>query len=171
MAKRRTAKKQPPKAGKGGHKPFFFASPQVRTDFLTYLMIGCSRNDACKRIGCARKTLDNECDRNAEFKQKVEESELQAKTLAIGCVTKAAKTNPVIALQYLSRKWPNEWAYRKPDVITRAQFKAQIDQLIAMLLTRVPAEYHLSIAEGVNDLLLGVMSGEATAGAGDEVQS
>jgi hypothetical protein len=40
-----------------------------------------------------------------------------------------------------------------------------------MLFTRVPEEYHLSIAEPVNDLLLGVMSGEATAGAGDEVQS
>lgn len=161
MAKR-TVKKRAPRAKKEAGRPQFFSDPKKWGEFIGYIRIGCSRADACRRVGCARKTIDNAMERQPELRQDVEKAETEAKVLAIGCVTQHSQKNPVIALQYLGRKWPNEWAYRKPDVITRPQFKSLIDQLIATLINLVPAEHHQAIYNGVSELLLGVMAGDAT---------
>lgn len=159
MAKQ-TSKKRLPKAKAATGRPLFFDAKKT-SDMLAWLKAGCSRNDACRRVGCSRNTLDNELARNADFGRQVDEAESASKVLAIGCVTTHAQTNPTVALQYLGRKWPNEWAYRKPDVVTRAQFKSMIDQLVANMLNEVPGEYHARILQSVNNMLLGVVQGDA----------
>lgn len=159
--KRRTASKRAPRAKKPHGRPQFFFEPKAKADFLLWLRSGCTRADACRKVGCARRTIAYAIERDEEFRRMVEEAEVDGKLVAIGCVTKNAATNPQVALQYLGRKWPNEWAYRKPDVVTKTQFKSMIDQLIAHLLNVVPGEFHAAVMAGVNDMLLGMIGGPA----------
>lgn len=170
MAKR-TAKKRAPRAKMAHGRPQFFGDPAQAEAFITWMNSGCTRADACRKVGCARRTIDYAMERDPVFRTRVEEAEANGKLLAILCVTSNAKTNPQIALQYLARKWPNEWAYRKPDVITRQQFKSLIDQLIATLINVVPPEFHPAINGAINNLLLSVIGGqEQVEGAADDAQ-
>ena len=160
MGKKHTAKQRVPRAAKGAAgRPQAFGDPAIRAKFLTLLRAGCSRNDAARQCGMTHRTVNQVLDREVDFRTAVDEAESSAKVLAIGCVTTAAQSNPQVALQYLGRKWPNEWAYRKPDVVTRQQFKAMIDQIVAHFLNTAPAEYHAAMLQGVNDLLMGVVMG------------
>lgn len=152
-------KKQPTQAKDPRGRPQFFDDAIKKAEFVAYLNSGISKADACKLVGCARRTIMYAVDRDADFRAAIDKAETSGIAVAAGCVVKHSATNPQIALQLLARKRPNEWAYRKPDVVSRQQFKALIDQLIATLINEVPAEYHPKINAAINNLLVGVIGG------------
>lgn len=158
MAKKRTAKKRAPREKKPHGRPQFFDDPVRKAEYLAYLRSAITKADACKMVGCARRTIQYAAARDPEFAAEIEKAETSGIVVAAGCVVKHSATNPQIALQLLARKRPNEWAYRKPDVITRQQFKSLIDQLIATLINVVPPEFHPAINGAINNLLLSVIS-------------
>jgi hypothetical protein len=87
-------------------------SPEARNALLSFLTNSLSRADGCKLLGISKQTLRNEMKRDPAFKLDVHRAELQGKLGAAACVTSAAQTDAKIAIEYLQRKWPDEWGKR-----------------------------------------------------------
>ena len=110
---------------------------EARRMLLTFLCGSLSRADACKLVGVTLQTLTNEIKRDPAFKLEVHRAELSGKAQAAALVTQAAAADPKIALEYLQRKWPDEWGKRTrvklEGTVPAADGAAVVKQLLAKL--------------------------------------
>lgn len=84
----------------------------MRNAILRFLAQSMSRTDACKLVQCTLQTLSNTMKRDPVFKGEVHQAELTGKLGATMCVTLHAQTDPKIAIEFLQRKYPDEWGKR-----------------------------------------------------------
>lgn len=141
--------------------------PVKRAEFFALLSVGVSQRDACAQMGFSEQTVRNMRKRDRTFADEMERKVVAAKVLAITCVTQAAKKNAQIALAFLGRKYPNEWAHRKPDAIEPQKIAALINQLVAHIVSVVPEEFHPAISQGVAAFSTGVLSQQNAEGDSD----
>ena len=128
--------------------------------FLGAIQRGLSQLDAGRLVGVSENTVRYHRKKFPAFDREYEASRLLAKADATECVTKAIKKNANIALAFLGRRYPNEWAHRKPDAIEPQKIAALLNQFIAHVFAVVPAEFHSAINANANALLMGVMSNQ-----------
>jgi len=129
---------------------------------LTFLCGSLSRTDACKMVGITLQTLTNEIKRDPAWKLEVHRAELSGKAQASALVTQAAANDPKIAIEYLQRKWPDEWGKRTRVKLEgntpAADGAAVVKQLLAKLgITGAASDVAPAVAAAVP-------AGEPTSG-------
>lgn len=129
-----------------------------RAEFFGAIACGISQRDAAALVGTSEDAVRYLKKKDRTFAKEYATYLLVPKVKATRCVAANIETNPQYALQFLGRKYPNEWGQRKPDAIEPQKIAALLNQFIAHLFAIVPEEYHAAMNANANTLLLGVMA-------------
>lgn len=86
---------------------------ELRARLLELLGQSVTRKDACAAVGISVQTLANTLKADPELKAEVHRRERLGVIAASECVTRAAATDPKVAIEYLARRRPAEWGKKK----------------------------------------------------------
>jgi len=111
-------------AGPNGGRPPVLDETKRRT-IIALLANGSSRRMAAGYVGCAPSTLTRTAARDPEFAAQLARAEGNAETEALSFLRQAARKERYwrAAAWLLERKNPDDFAPRKPDVLTEEQLR------------------------------------------------
>ena len=138
-----------------------------RREILALLSAGCSRRMAARYVGCSPRTIQNTADRQPEFAERLRKAEYKAEIGYMKNIQAAARKEQYwrAAAWALERRNPEDFAARRPDVITIDQIKTLLAQFAEMIVEEVPvAEYRKNILKKLEAMAagLGGATGEPT---------
>lgn len=111
-----------------------------RREILALLSVGCSRRVAAAYVGCSVTTIRATALRDPEFAKALGRVEHQAEIGYLQNIQKAAKKEQYwrAAAWALERKNPEEYALRRPELVTVDQLQNLLAQLAQVLVADVP---------------------------------
>jgi len=111
---------RPPKRKKNGRKIMDGEEQKVVAKLEQAFSIGCSDTEACLYANISRSTLDRYCKRNPLFKDRKELLKDKPCLIARKSVVEALPNDPKLALEYLTKKKPQEFG-NKLDLSTNGE--------------------------------------------------
>jgi hypothetical protein len=144
-----------------GTRPFALDQGKKR-EILAILSMGCSRRAAAKYVGCSPTTIANTAHRDPEFAAQVERAESKAEIGYMKNIQKAAGKEQYwrAAAWALERKYPDQYALRSPDAITRDEVVVLLTQLVDLIMQEVPvARFRKPLLKRLQSLLAAVERG------------
>jgi hypothetical protein len=136
----------------------FFAEELRRKQFYELLRLGASRSDAAAKLGTCRRTVWNECDRDAEFKIAVEQAEAEGKIFLITCIREAAPKDWRAALAMLQAKY-FEWSKSAHDATPNKDLLKAHRLLGETLRGALASEHHAAVQSALDGYLEGLLLG------------
>ena len=112
---------------------------------LTALRNGASRRQAAKSIGVGKTTLWRYLQDHPSFRWKIEQAEAHCYRRLVEQFDLDSKGDWRASAWLLERLYPEDFGKRHPDHISPAQAAAAMEQIVAILVDEVPAEYHTRI--------------------------
>jgi hypothetical protein len=144
-----------------GSRPFALDEGKKR-EILAILSMGCSRRAAAKYVGCAPATIVNTARRDPEFAAQLQRAESKAEIGYMKNIQKAASKEQYwrAAAWALERKYPDQYALRSPDAISRDEVIALLTQLAGLITQEVPvARFRKGLLKRLQSLLAAVGRG------------
>jgi hypothetical protein len=126
-----------------------------RREILAILSMGCSRRTAARYVGCAHATIQNTAVRDPEFAEQLARAESKAEVGYMKSIQKAAGKEQYwrAAAWALERRNPEEFAPRRPDVVTLDQITRLLAELADVIVEETPvAEYRKNILKRMEAL-------------------
>jgi hypothetical protein len=139
--------------GPNGGRPPVLDETKRRT-IVALLMNGSSRRMAAGYVGCAPSTLTRTAARDAEFAAQLARAEGNAETEALRFLRKAARKERYwrAAAWLLERKNPDDFAPRKPDVLTKEQLQHILGTVADWVLQDLPEDKYEQMLRRFDDL-------------------
>lgn len=140
-ARKRQAKS--PKASKGQRKDNRGApsiwNEGLENDIVDLLHLGASLTDAAKFCGISRRTILIHREQDERFGAKIEKATIECKKFHLQRIKIAAEDpdNWRASAWFLSRKFPREWAEKRPDQYSKDDVCQIIKHIGDMLIERV----------------------------------
>jgi hypothetical protein len=116
---------------------------QKQREICAMLAVGCDRRSAAKYVGCTVETIRQTALRDREFAERLRHSELRAKLAQLQNIQSAGKSSWRASAWMLERLYPQEFARRAPDTVTReelAQFLTELGKLFGRHVTDPAAQ-------------------------------
>jgi len=137
-----------------------------KREILALVTVGCSRRTAARYVGCSPQTIQRTADRQREFAEQLRKAESKVEIGYLKNIQAAAKKEQYwrAAAWALERRNPEDFAARRPEVITIDQIKTLIAQFAQIIVAEVPvARFRKSIIKKLEAIAagLGVAAPEA----------
>lgn len=107
-----------------------------KKEILAILTQGCSRRRAAQYVGCSPSTIRRTALRDAAFGEAMARAESQSEISCLTNVRKAAKKEQYwrAAAWVLERRYPEEYALRRPGTVTPEQMIDVLKQVADILM-------------------------------------
>ncbi len=141
-----------------------------RREVLAILSVGCSRRMAARYVGCSPATIQRTAQRDSAFAEQLRKAECKAQIGYMKSIQAAARKEQYwrAAAWALERRNPEEFAARRPDVITLEQLKGFVAELAEILVEEVPvAAYRKAILKRLERLASGLAASTLETQAGN----
>jgi hypothetical protein len=133
------------------------------------LNAGCSRRQAAKYVGCAPSTIGYLAANDPHFAAQVRQAEMQKEVRPLRNLMQASGKHWRAAAWLLERQFPNLYARRQPDLMTRHEFREAISSLTNALIDAVPvAADRRAVRNRIGQVLDGLDAGEERPHDSDE---
>ena len=122
---------------------------------LGILSVGCSRRAAARLVGCSPDTIRRTALRDPDFAAAIGEAESKLEANCLGNIRKAGKKEQYwrASAWVLERRYPEDYAARKPGTITVPQVLDLLKQVSDLLMDEsMPPEVRQRIRRQVNAL-------------------
>jgi hypothetical protein len=118
-----------------------FFNDEKRKTVVNVLKLGLTRRAAANCVGCHVMTIYNEISRNKKFRADVAEAEAGFEVRHTSRIEKASQDERYwrASAWSLERKYPEQYALRKPDAITPDQAERILGQFVEILGKHIPA--------------------------------
>jgi hypothetical protein len=100
-----------------------------QTEICAAISLGCSRNAAARLVGCSATAIVRLAERDADFGERLHRAELQREIGPLRNIQLASQKNWRAAAWVLERLSPQNYAARKPAVLTPQQVSSVIAEL------------------------------------------
>jgi hypothetical protein len=123
-----------------GQKPLIL-TPEQQKEICDTLASGASRTVAARFAGCHPATLRAEIRRNPEFEKRVIKSENNLETVMLRAIRQATESDVKhwrAAAWGLERIFPNRYAKRRSDTLTRDQVHEVISEVSEIVASELP---------------------------------
>lgn len=140
-------------------RPRLLADPKLCKLVYETLEMGGSRADASARSGVSMDAINAESKRNPDFADGLRKAEADGKWHLIQKLRTGADADPKWAAWMLERKWPDDWAKRKPDEVTPERLARMIVRLVTGLQAAIPAKYHAGMQAAIESLITDLSDG------------
>jgi len=138
-----------PKSTSAAGRPKFLNEVR-KAEIAAMISVGCSRETACRYVGCVPETLRNELRRDPDFREQVIRAERRRQLLPLQQIQQAGKRSWRAAAWLLERVNPKEFARRDPDVVTRDELEKYVRQVIDTICEEVTPQQRERISARVN---------------------
>lgn len=149
-------------AGKGKTGRFKkLADEKDRAQLLRLLKGGASRQGACAVVGICSRVLRNRMAEDKPFAQQVENAENQCRAMLEERFFKASAGKNAdwkAAKEFLSRRFFEDWAQRRPDAIDLRKFSMHLPKLTAIVMELTDQSKHAELVEKVNQWVEGLLA-------------
>lgn len=133
------------------------------------LNAGCSRRQAAKYVGCAPSTIGYLAANNPHFAKQIRQAEMQKEVRPLHNLMQASGKHWRAAAWLLERQFPNLYARRQPDLMTRHEFREAISSLTNALIDAVPvAADRRAVRHRIGQVLDGLDAGAEPSQDSDE---
>jgi hypothetical protein len=105
-----------------------------RREICVLLTAGYSLVSVAEHVGCSRRTISRELDRNAEFADRFRRAKIAGELEPLGTIRQAARTNWRAAAWYLERTNPQRFGKRNPVLLKPDEVKETINSLMLEVL-------------------------------------
>ena len=126
-----------------------------RREIVAILTVGCSRRIAAAYVGCDVTTIRNTALRDPEFAKELGRAENQTEVACLRNIQKAAKKEQYwrAAAWVLERRNPQDYAPRRPEVVTFDQLQVLLSQVAQTILSPITdSEARQQILERLDSL-------------------
>jgi len=120
---------------------------------VSKLKLGLTFGEACQLARVGESSVRRAMRSNEEFRQAIKEAATAGKAHLVGLVNDAANTTWTAAAWMLERKWPQEFARRRPDAYTTEEFLLFASSLMDIARRLIPPERHEDYNAAVGRLL------------------
>jgi hypothetical protein len=111
-----------------------------RREICVLLTAGYSLVSVAEHVGCSRRTISRELDRNAEFADRFRRAKIAGELEPLGTIRQAARTNWRAAAWYLERTNPQRFGKRNPVLLKPDEVKETINSLMLEVLDSIERE-------------------------------
>lgn len=129
--------------GKGVRSFAGAAGAALRKKLLGLIRKGIYPSAAAAMCGITRQTLFNEKQRDPTLAEEVDQA-IEASRGALEerlfAASKGKEGDWKAAKEYLSRRWPDDWAQRRPDAIEVRKLLPRFTELVTGTIERLPAD-------------------------------
>ena len=91
---------------------------EVQTEICAMISVGCTRRGAARMAGCSETAIRKLACRNEAFATRFRQACMRREVFPLRNIIHASQTHWRAAAWYLSRLNPEEYGYRKPDMVT-----------------------------------------------------
>lgn len=107
-----------------------------KKEIVAILSQGCSRRRAAEYVGCSHRTIRNTALRDPQFAEALARAEAQSEISCLTNVRKAAKKEQYwrAAAWVLERRYPEDYALRRPGTVTVEQMIDVLKQVADILM-------------------------------------
>jgi hypothetical protein len=135
-----------------------------RAEFFALLTVGVSQADAYLAAGVNRSAVRRLCRSDPAFASGVSSDVARGKATLIVRIFSATSDNWRAAAWLLERRWPAEWAPRRPDRFTKEDVTTLVNKFVGRARRYVPPERWAAFLEDVNEWLAGLERRKRTWG-------
>lgn len=135
-----------------------------RAEFVALLTVGVSQSDAYLAAGVTRSAVRRLCRSDPTFASRVQSAVARGKVTLIKRIYYATSDDWRAAAWMLERRWPAEWAPRRPDRFTREDVEAVASAVAGLARDFIPKERWPAYAESVAEQIAAVERRKRTWG-------
>ena len=141
-----------------------------RSNICALLAAGCSRRKAAEYVGCAPSTIGYLAARDRYFAKQMRQAEMQKEVRPLTNLMQASGKHWRAAAWLLERQFPNRYARRQPDLMTRQEFHDAISSVTNILIDTVSSQRDRLAMRHRIDQVLNVLDASARPelGASDD---
>ena len=116
---------------------------------------GASRTSAARHVGCSRRTIHREAQRDDTFRKQLIKAEADFEVVLVARIGEAArsKTQWRAAAWLLERRCPEQFRLRNPKLLTPAELQIAIGQVVDVLTESLEESKQAEILERVAEVL------------------
>ncbi len=111
-----------------------------RASICALLAAGCSRRKAAEYIGCEPSTIGYLAARDRYFAKQIRQAEMQKEVRPLTNLMQASGRHWRAAAWLLDRQFPDRYARRQPDLMTRKEFRDAISSVVNIMIDTVSSE-------------------------------
>lgn len=134
------------------------ADEKDRAQIVRLLEGGATREGACGIVGICSRILRDRMAEEPTFAERIENAERKARGELEKRFYAASKKDWKAAKEYLSRKYFEDWAQRRPDAIDIRKFSMHLPKLTAIVMEISDQSKHAELVEKVNQWVEGLLS-------------
>jgi hypothetical protein len=125
-----------------------------RNTIIAMLANGSSRRVAARYVGCAPSTITRTADRDPAFADQLARAQQNVEVGALRCIRNATKKSRYwrAAAWLLERRNPDDFAPRKPNVLTDDQLRQFLASISAFVLQDLPEEKYERLMQHFDQL-------------------
>ena len=111
-----------------------------RASICALLAAGCSRRKAAQYVGCAPSTIGYLASRDRYFAKQMRQAEMQKEIRPLTNLMQASGKHWRAAAWLLERQFPNRYARRQPDLMTRQEFRDAMSSVVNVMVDTVSSQ-------------------------------
>lgn len=115
--------------------------------------LGASRREVAKAVGCHVSTIARTADRDGAFARQLADAETLAHLRPLKALMEASSRHWRAAAWLLERMHPEQFGRRAPWTYTRRQVRETVDQLLEVVLGKLPPEQQSEIQDAADRLV------------------
>lgn len=125
-----------------------------RNAIVAIISVGCSQNVAARYVDCASSTIRRTADRDPEFNAQLRQAKSNAELSLVKNIRSAANKEQYwrAAAWALERDFPDKYAHRQPDTITREQLRIMLAEFVEIIIADMPEPERKQVVKKVNSI-------------------
>jgi len=125
-----------------------------RNAVVAIISVGCGVDVAAKYVGCSASTIRRTAAREPDFNEQLRQARSNAELSLVKNIRKAGNKEQYwrAAAWALERGFPDKYAPRQPDAVTREQLRLMLAEFVEIIIADLPERYRKRVVKKVNSI-------------------